>query len=201
MLDGTSIFTHKIKPDLFASDGPSKRLAESSYQLPVCWMLLFQQDDLQLQKVYTSEGEEACQYTTLICTKDQALERYAPRAERFKRLLGPRCDTYFDYWHQYILHNADAYLHLDATALWMVGDEQAYLDNLLLCLSGIEWLMSDEARWQRSWLESIPLIGHLFDPANEALRHKGLKHLLMQSGVLDAHGGIYIDKVVLQGNI
>ncbi len=198
---GTSLYSHAAKPELFTSNGPAIMLASSTYQLPLCWLLLFQQDDLQLQTVYNRDGEKACQYTTLISAKDQALQRYAARAERFKSLLGQRCDTYFDYWQQYISRTPGNFLHLDAAALWMLGDEQAYLDNLRLSLRGIEWVMSDQCKWQRSGWVTMPLLGRLFDPLPVAVRHEGLNHLLVQSGVLQGAGSVYIDKSVLQGTV
>lgn len=201
MFQRTSIHSHKTLPSTIASDGDFKVLASSGFQLPLCWLLLFEEGDLQLQKVYNHEGEQTCEYTTLICARDTALERYARVAERFKSLLGQRCDTYFDYWQQYLEYNAEEFIHLDATALWMTGDEQAYLDNLKLSLSGIQWVMSDQCRWQRSWLEAVPLLGKMFDPIEPALKHRGVRHLLTQSGVLDVSGDIYIDKTVLQGEI
>ncbi|WP_299196628.1 hypothetical protein [uncultured Amphritea sp.] len=201
MFQRTSLHSHKTLPSSINGDGGYRQLASSGYQLPLCWLMLFQQSDLQMQKVYSHEGEQTCEYTTLICTKTEALQRYQRAAERFKSLLANRCDTYFDYWQQYLEYNADEYLHLDATALWMTGDEQAYLDNLSLSLSGVSWVVSDECRWKRSWLESLPFLGRAFDPLEPALKHDGVRHLLIQSGVLDADGGIYIDKSVLQGKI
>ncbi|WP_432473987.1 hypothetical protein [Amphritea sp. HPY] len=201
MYQGTSIYSHKTKPSLFTSDGPAKELARASYQLPLCWLLMFREQDLQLQQVYSSEGEKTCEYRTLICTKDEALQRYDLAAERFKSLLSNRSGTYFDYWRQYIVNDADNYLHLDATALWMVGDEQAYLDNLKLSLSGVDWVLSGQCRWRRSRLEALPLIGRAFDPITQVLRHQGVNHLLVQSGILGVDGDIYIDKAVLQGDI
>ncbi|RTE65645.1 hypothetical protein EH243_10230 [Amphritea opalescens] len=201
MFQCTSLHSHKILPLSINSDGDHRLLASSGYQLPLCWLMLFQESDLQVQKVYSNEGEQTCEYTTLICSKAEALPRYQLAAERFKRLLGQRCDTYFDYWHQYLEYNADEYLFLDATALWMTGDEQAYLDNLNLSLSGIRWVMSDECPLQPSRLASLPFIGRFVDPLAPILKHEGLRHLLIQSNVLDADGGIYIDKSVLQGNI
>lgn len=201
MYQRTTLYSHKALPTRFVSGGEFKSLASSGFQVPLCWLLLFDESALQTQKVFDLEGEQTCEYTTLISEKDQALVRYQVVAERFKSLLGQRCDTYFDYWYQYITYNAEDYIHLDATALWMNGDEQAYLDNLRLSLSGIDWVMSEECRWQRSWAEALPVLGKLFDPMPAALQHSGLKHLLTQSGVLDAGGGIYIDKTVLQGDI
>jgi len=201
MYQGTTIYSHKVKPSLFTSESASKTLAKSGYQLPLCWLLMFREQDLQLQQVFSSEGEKTCEYTTLICTKQEALERYEQAAERFKTLLSNRSSTYFDYWKQYIEYNADEYLHLDATALWMVGDEQAYLDNLKLSLSGIDWVLSDSCKWKRSWLESLPVIGRAFDPIGAVLKHQGVNHLLIQSGILGVDGDIYIDKAVLQGRI
>lgn len=201
MFQRTSIHSHNSHPSAFNSGGQYKTLAHSGFQLPLCWLMLFDESDLQLQKVFSHEGEQTCEYTTLICTKEQALQRYDALSERVKSLLGQRCDTYFDYWHQYLKNTADDYLHLDATALWMTGDEQAYLDNLRLSLSGLEWINSDECRWKRSWLESLPLIGRAFDPIEAALRNPGVKHLLSQCGVLEVSGDIYIDKRVLQGEV
>lgn len=201
MFQRTSLHSHKTLPSSINSAGDQKLLASSGYQLPLCWLLLFRESDLQLQKVYSNEGEQTCEYTTLICSKSDALQRYEHAAERFKSLLGKRCGTYFDYWHQYLEYNADDYLHLDATALWMNGDSKAYLDNLSLSLSGVSWVTSDECRWQRSRLESLPFIGRAFDPIEPALKQSGVRHLLSQCGVLDADGGIYIDKSVLQGEV
>ncbi len=201
MFQRTSLHSHKTFPSSINGEGDYRQLASSGYQLPLCWLMLFQESDLQPQKVYSYEGEQTCEYTTLICTKKDALQRYQMAAERFKSLLANRCDTYFDYWQQYLEYNADEYLHLDATALWMTGDEQAYLDNLSLSLSGVSWVLSDDCHWKRSWLESLPFLGRAFDPLEPALKHDGVRHLLIQSGVLDADGGIYIDKSVLQGTI
>ncbi|WP_417222591.1 hypothetical protein [Amphritea sp.] len=201
MFQRTSLHSHKTLPSQINSDDDHRQLANSGYQLPLCWLMLFQETDLQVQQVYSNDGVQTCEYTTLICAKSAGLSRYSLVAERFKSLLGNRCDTYFDYWHQYLEYNADEYLYLDATALWMTGDEQAYLDNLILSLSGIAWLMSDQGRWQRSRLASLPFVGRFFDPLDPALQHEGIRHLLIQSGVLDADGGIYIDKTVLQGTI
>ncbi|MDO6562560.1 hypothetical protein Q4488_04100 [Amphritea sp. 1_MG-2023] len=201
MFQCTSLHSYKTLPFHIQSDDSHRQLASSGYQLPLCWLMLFEEGDLQVQHVYSTEGVQTCEYTTLICSKEQALCRYVMAAERFKSLFGHRCDTYFDYWQQYLEYNADAYLYLDATALWMTGDEQAYLDNLNLSLSGIGWLLSDECRWQRSRWVFLPWVGRLFDPLEAVLKHKGVHHLLMQSGVLDTDGGIYIDKMVLQGNI
>jgi hypothetical protein len=201
MFQRTSLHSHKTLPSSINSDGAHRQLASSGYQLPLCWLMLFHESDLQQQKVYSHEGEQTCEYTTLICTKADALQRYQHAAERFKGLLRNRCDSYFDYWQQYLEYNAEEYLHLDATALWMTGDEQAYIDNLRLSLSGISWVGSDSCRWQRSRLESLPFLGRKFDPLEGALKHEGVRHLLIQSGVLDADGGIFIDKSVLQGKI
>lgn len=201
MFQRTTLYSHKELPTRFISGGDFKSLSSSGFQIPLCWLLLFGADSLRTQKVFNLEGEQTCEYTTLISDKSAGLERYQAAAERFKSLLGQRCDTYFDYWHQYLTYNAEEYIHLDATALWMNGDEQAYLDNLRLSLSGIDWVMSGQCPWQRSWLESLPVIGRAFDPLAKALQHDGLRHLLVQSGVLDASGEIYIDKTVLQGEI
>lgn len=201
MFQRTTLYSHKELPTRFISGGDFKSLASSGFQIPLCWLLLFDAESLRSQKVFNLEGEQTCEYSTLISDKESALARYQAAAQRFKSLLGQRCDTYFDYWHQYLTYNAEDYLHLDATALWMNGDEQAYVDNLQLSLSGIAWVMSDQCAWQRSWLESLPLFGKAFDPMNKALQHVGVKHLLAQSGVLDAGGEVYIDKTVLQGEI
>ncbi|UTW01800.1 hypothetical protein KDX31_10465 [Amphritea atlantica] len=201
MFQRTSLHSHKELPSSINSDGANRLLASSGYQLPLCWLMLFIESDLQLQKVYSYEGEQTCEYTTLICAKAEALQHYRSVVERFKSLLGNHWASYFDYWQQYLEYNADEYLYLDATALWMTGDEQAYIDNLRLSLSGISWIGSDNCRWKRSRLESLPFLGRAFDPLEAALKHEGVRHLLIQSGVLDADGGIYIDKEVLQGSI
>lgn len=201
MFQRTSLHSYKTLPSQIYSDDDQRQLARSGYQLPLCWLMLFQEADLQVQQVYDNDGVQTCEYTTLISSKEVSLSGYLLVAERFKSLLGNRCDTYFDYWYQYLEYNADEYLYLDATALWMTGDEQAYLDNLNLSLSGIAWLMSDQCRWQSSRLALLPFVGRFFDPLNQALQHGGIRHLLVQSGVLDADGGIYIDKTVLQGTI
>lgn len=201
MFQRTSLHSHKILPVVIDSDAHHRQLASSDYQLPLCWLMLFQEGDLQVQQVYSKDGIQTCEYRTLICSKEQALSRYSVAAERFKQLLGNRCDTYFDYWQQYIAYNADDYLYLDATALWITGDEQGYLDNLSLSLSGIRWVLSDQCQWQSSRFAGLPLVGRFFASLKPILQHDSVNYLLVQSGVLDADGGIYIDKTVLQGRI
>jgi hypothetical protein len=121
------------KPILLGSDHGSWLLA-ANVQLPILWLALFEEHNIQSVQVPFSneEGQEDVQdVPTLFAETQEARERYESRKEHLAAVINPQFEPYIVEWDTFLATCIpQPFVQIEFTELWMMEQPEYFMEDV-----------------------------------------------------------------------